>query len=197
MISPIDPSLICDSDLLRNAERGCVRSQTELYRRYFQQLLAIVDQKIAAPLRPRFDAEDVVQSAYRSFFGLVSKGKTEHIDDDDELRGLLVSIAINKLKAQARKHLAIKRNPNREATKIRAEQVAKSRDEVANIDVVLRDEIQWLLSEVPVVNQRVLVLLFDGNTISEIAVATGKSERTVRRIRQSAWDKLEDRNASN
>ena len=49
---------------------------TQIYNKYVSRLIALVRNKISPKLSPRFDAEDVVQSAYRSFF---RKAKDEKI----------------------------------------------------------------------------------------------------------------------
>lgn len=62
--------------LLKDYVDGNRDAATEIYNKYVSRLIALARKKISPKLNPRFDAEDVVQSAYRSFF---RKAKDEKI----------------------------------------------------------------------------------------------------------------------
>lgn len=54
--------------LLQEYVDGNSDAATEIYNKYVSRLIALARKKISPKLNARFDAEDVVQSAYRSFF---------------------------------------------------------------------------------------------------------------------------------
>lgn len=54
--------------LLQEYVDGDSDAATEIYNKYVSRLIALARKKISPKLNARFDAEDVVQSAYRSFF---------------------------------------------------------------------------------------------------------------------------------
>ena len=63
---------------------------------------------MSAKLARRMDAEDVVQSAFRSFFSGVNRDQFQ-LEESGDLWRLLVVIALNKLRRQAAFHGAAKR----------------------------------------------------------------------------------------
>ena len=57
-----------DHELLTELRRGSDTAAEQLYLRYAKRLLAIAEAKTGKDLSHRFDAEDVIQSVFRSFF---------------------------------------------------------------------------------------------------------------------------------
>ncbi len=55
-------------ELLEQFLAGQGEAATAIFERYVERLLALARTRLGARLRRRVDPEDVVQSAYRSFF---------------------------------------------------------------------------------------------------------------------------------
>ena len=55
-------------ELLDRVRQGDEQAATELFDRYVERLIRLAQSRLSAKLRRRVDAEDVVQSVYRSFF---------------------------------------------------------------------------------------------------------------------------------
>src|SRR5262249_20059390 len=85
----------------------------ELFRRYSGRLTALVSSRLSRALATRVDPEDVVQSAYRSFFVLAGEG-TVQLSETGDLWRLLVRIALCKVYRNARRHRAECRSVERE-----------------------------------------------------------------------------------
>src|SRR5262245_55978508 len=76
-----------------------------LWERYHRQLVALARQRLQAARRRAADEEDVVQSAFHSFFDGVARGRFPQLDDRDNLWRLLVVITARKALDQlARDH---------------------------------------------------------------------------------------------
>jgi RNA polymerase sigma factor (sigma-70 family) len=67
-----------------------------LWERYYRQLVSLARQKLQSARRRAADEEDVVQSAFHSFFRGVADGRFPQLDDRENLWRLLVVITARK-----------------------------------------------------------------------------------------------------
>ncbi len=84
---------------------GDAAAAQPLWERYHRQLVALARRKLDSSRRRAADEEDVVQSAFHSFFRGVAGGRFPQLDDRDNLWRLLVVITARKALDQlAREH---------------------------------------------------------------------------------------------
>src|SRR5438105_15243955 len=86
----------------------------ELFQRFAHQLIALARGRIGAGLRHKVDPEDIVQSAYKSFFVRYGGGNLEAVNWNS-LWGLLTLITVRKCAERAGYHRAECRDAAREA----------------------------------------------------------------------------------
>ena len=98
-----------DDCLLRRFYGGDEDGATQLYRRYVHRLQALVKARCPANLAARLDVDDIVQSVFRSFFEAANAGAYE-VPAGQDLWKLLLTIALNKIRAQGAYHQAAKRD---------------------------------------------------------------------------------------
>src|SRR6478672_1607750 len=98
-----------DSSLVRRFRSGEDDAATKLYKRYAERLQRLAQRNTGLDLTPRFDAEDVVQSVFRTFFRRVRTGLYD-LPAGDELWRLLLVISLNKIRTLAVYHRAQKRS---------------------------------------------------------------------------------------
>ncbi len=168
-------------ELLEQYLSGKEKAAAAIFDRYVERLLALARTRISPKLRRRVDPEDVVQSAYRSFFLHARKGEFQ-LDRSGDLWRLLASTTINKLYSQIEKQTAAKRSIHRENTE---EPVFASlaSQEPTIVDVIATAEQLALIMDTLSTDERfVLISMLQGQNSEEIAKALGKSERTVRRL---------------
>jgi RNA polymerase sigma factor (sigma-70 family) len=164
-------------ELLARWQAGDERAADELFRRYADRLIGLARSRLSARLAGRVDAEDVVQSAYRSFFADARAGGY-HIERGGDLWRLLVSITLHKLQDQVDRHTAEKRS-------VDAERRFGTEDSMAGIRPALlsRDpsplELEQAMRPLQPNERRVLELRLQGYNHEEIAGALDCSERTV------------------
>src|SRR5262245_3026211 len=101
------------AELLARYRRDDQAAAEELFRRYAGRLTALARSRLSHALAPRVDAEDVVQSAYRSFFVLARDGDVL-LRESGDLWRLLVRITLRKVYRSARRHRAGCRSVERE-----------------------------------------------------------------------------------
>src|SRR5262245_39684709 len=96
------------SDLVQRWRGGDQAAAAELFRRYADRLIALARSRMSQRLAQRVDPEDVVQSAYRSFFANTREGRYA-LDRGGDLWQLLVTITLHKLQHQVRRNNRQKR----------------------------------------------------------------------------------------
>ena len=161
----------------------------EFYDRYFSGLCRIADRQLLTGLRRRFDAEDVVQSALRTFFRRTTAGQFE-LADADRLWRLLCAVTLNKVREKARYHLRQRRGIDQEqmATVSRTASLDTPSDHVPDRGpspaeaAEFADAFQQVLSVMDDEERQVVDLKLQDCTNDEVAARMGISERTVRRI---------------
>src|SRR4051812_31672617 len=100
--APMSDSFIQFLNRLRAGEDSAAR---ELFGRFTHQLIALALRHIDGGLRHKVDPEDVVQSAYKSFFFRYGAGNL-NVVNWNSLWGLLTLIAVRKCAERAAYHRA-------------------------------------------------------------------------------------------
>lgn len=182
------PSGNTDESLLRWVRHGNQDAATRLYIRYAQRLRALVHDRCSPDLARRVEADDIVQSVFRSFFRGASQGYYE-VPAGEDLWKLLLVIALNKIRAQGLFHRAAKRDVRRTAPLEVGATEADRRTEDGE-QAFLRLVIQESLALLPDAHREMVGLRIEGYEVTEIAERTGRAKRTVERILQEARKQL-------
>jgi RNA polymerase sigma factor (sigma-70 family) len=180
-------------ELLKQWQAGDQRAAHELYNRYGQRLMALVGSRLSPQLAPRLDAEDVVQSAYRSFFVRARDGRIV-LERAGDLWQLLLAITLNKLHRLVKHHQAKKRAVGREQAEGR--QAPRTAPEPAYDSftveaLALAEALAKIRQTSTAVDFRVVELRLQGYTVEEIAAEMQRGERTVRRVLERTKLQLE------
>lgn len=178
-----------DNTLLRRLRGGNEDAATQLYLRYAQRLLALIRSRASPQMQRRVEPEDLVQSVFRRFFRRVRQGDYD-VPAGEELWGLFLVIALNRIRAEEKFQRADKRDVRRQSGDAEAvtRQAADGRDETAF--AVLQLTIQEALDQLPAPKREMLELRIQGHEVAEIAARTGRSKRTVERILQEVRARL-------
>jgi RNA polymerase sigma-70 factor (ECF subfamily) len=156
-----------------------------LFDRYVDRLVALARRRIGPRLARRVDAEDVVQSVFRTVFGRLREGQF-HIEAQDDLCKLLMRVTVHKALRQIEYHGAGKRDANREAPQGNA-----SYDDLMNVladepppeaVVAFLDQLEHFLAGLGPLERQVVELRLQGHSSEEIATQLGVIDRRVRRI---------------
>jgi RNA polymerase sigma-70 factor (ECF subfamily) len=175
-----DPSSL--TELVQRYGRGDPEAGRQLFAHYAQRLSRLAEQYLSRKLAGRVDGDDVVQSAFRTFFRRAAEGEFQ-IDSSAQLWQLLARINIRKARGQARYHTAAVRD-------VSVERPAAADDALLGLAshepgpeemVILIDHIEVLLKGLPDMYCQVLELRLQGHAATEIASRLGVSRRTVYR----------------
>lgn len=177
--------LSTNQELLDAWQAGNERAAQVLYQRYMVRLTALARSKLSRKLARRLDPDDIVLSAWRSFFVAVNAGRVL-VPKDDNLWPLLVTLTVRKLSRQAVRHVAQRRNMGKDLSQddqVNWQQIL-SREPSPQEAAMVVDEVELLLSQLEATDREVFSRRLQGEQQSEIATALNCSERTVRRSLQ-------------
>lgn len=174
----LDPE--SSAQILLRLRDGDEQAAAAVFHRYLARLTLLARSRLSSSLAARTDPEDVVLSAYRSFFIGARQGKFA-LRRSEDLWSLLVTITLRKVYRQVRVHSAARRSIDSESEGDGVASEPPSREPSPEEAIALNDELQRLLLELEPLARRVLELRLQDEPISEIAAATSRSERTVRR----------------
>ena len=163
----------------------------QFWDRYGDTLRRAAERQIAPRLRARVDADDIVQSACRTFFRRFGEGEFD-ISDFESLWRLLLTITLNKARMQARYHTRDRRSIGREQAIPDLGVVATTERASFLNDVDFDDLLEFVLAPLDEAQRQILVMTLDGRPLSEISNALNCSERTVRRMRGRIREQLRD-----
>jgi len=179
-------------DGLRAQDEDAAR---EVFRRFAGRLIGLSHSRLDKHLRQKIDAEDVIQSVFRSFFVRQAKGQFE-LESWDGLWSLLVRITLCKCGQKARVFLAECRDVGNEV------RLAGPGDESCGpTDAIARDPtpqeaaslvetLEHMLSGLDERRRQMVVLRLQGYTVLEISQEIGCAERTVHRVLGKVRDSL-------
>ncbi len=171
------------AELLARYRDGDESAATAMFQRYVERLTLLARSRLSLKLAARTDPEDVVLSAYRSFFVGAQRGQFS-LRRSGDLWRLLVSVTLHKLYRVAKHHTAEMRSVDLERHLDQGLEVtspALSREPTPDEAITLAEELEAVMSRLDSFAQRVLELRLQGERILEIAEETGRSERSVRR----------------
>jgi RNA polymerase sigma-70 factor (ECF subfamily) len=176
---------------LTQLRAGDEAAAAECFRRYARRLVGLAQTRLSRQLRSKVDAEDVVQSVFRSFFVRNARGEYD-LGDWGGLWGLLVVITLRKCGRQAAQFRSARRDVSRErapAAGAAAEAVA---DEPTPAEAAaLADTVRVLLEPFPERDRQIIGLRLQGYSVPEISARVQRTERTVFRVLEKVRERLE------
>lgn len=186
------------SDLMQRLKSGEDEAARLVFLRYAGRLIGLarthLDQRLAAKVAP----EDVVQSAYKSFF-LRQRDDGFDLGNWDSLWGLLTMITVRKCADQAARFHADKRDITREVSPAASDaslpalwQTAIDRDPLPHEAALLAETVETLFRSMDSPDERAIVeLSLQGYSTTEIGERLHRAERSVRRLRERIRKRLE------
>ena len=172
-----------DPQLLAEIRAGNSQAERTLFNRYYARMVGFARARMNTRLQVRVAASDVAASAIKSVLLGVRPGEFD-LDDDESLWPLLVTVMLNKVRNQWRRHTRQGRDL-RVSQPIDACQWLAADSQQQTCQAELDDLVQRLLAEFPR-RQNILRLALEGFGVGEIAASVGVTERTVYETRREA-----------
>jgi RNA polymerase sigma factor (sigma-70 family) len=183
-------------NLVERWRQGDQAAAQALFELYVARLVAVVGDRLSSRFVRHVDPDDVVQSAFRSFFVGARDGRFD-FERDGDLWRLLVAVALNKLRMSVRRYSTLKRAAEREESVPSIDTLCTEHLEVFAREptpveaVALADEVEMLMGRLGDREKQILEMRLQGFNLEEIALETGRSERTVRRVIDKVREILE------
>src|SRR5262245_57336524 len=183
------------AELMARWREGDEDAAGELFRRYAENLLALARSRLSAWLARHVDPEDVVQSAYKSFFTGARDGRFA-LRRSGDLWRLLVAITLHKLQRQAerlsagKRAVARERRLGEEAGPFGVEAQVLAREPTPAEAAALADTLEQVLRGLGPLERRMVELRLEGHRLEEIGAEVSRSERTVRRLLEHVKQRL-------
>jgi RNA polymerase sigma-70 factor (ECF subfamily) len=155
----------------------------QLFDEYVERLLALARRRINLRLARRVDAEDVVQSVFRTFFQRLQAGNFR-LEGQDDLAKVLVRITVRKTLRHIAFHQAARRD-------LRLEEEGSSYDPLPGLigreptpaaAVAFLDQLEHFLGRLRPQERQILEMRLQGFSSEEIAGQLGTYDRKVRRV---------------
>jgi RNA polymerase sigma-70 factor, ECF subfamily len=183
-------------ELLARLRQGDQPAATALFKRFAFRLLALAHDQLSSSLRRKVDAEDVVQSVFRSFFTRQRDGRFQ-VDDWDDLWALLATITVRKCInvriAFHRQGRSLQREVD--VTLSNGDSApgweALAREPTPTEAAMLTELVEGLLQGLPERERRIVALTLEGKDAKQISQDIGRAERTVRRVVEHFRQRLE------
>jgi RNA polymerase sigma factor (sigma-70 family) len=171
--------------LMERVLTGDEQAAVKLLDRFGSTVLHAVRGRLHKQLRSKFDSLDFVQDVWASFFANPPEHHAFH--DQEKFINFLTRIAHNKVADATRQRLISQQyNVNRERLLSNSplggpDQVPAAGPTPSEV-LMGRECWEQLLDGEPLVYQRIMILLREGNKPPEIAAQLGINLRTVRRV---------------
>jgi RNA polymerase sigma factor (sigma-70 family) len=174
-----------DRELIAAFKAGSETAARDLFDRYCEKLMRLARRRIGQRMNTRVDPEDVIQSAFRTFFVHV-KNDEFSFEGEDDLFKLLVRLTVNKALRQIAHHRAAKRDPGKEVMQGSNDADVmnnlSAHDPSPEVEVAVLDELERFLSQLPDFDRKVLEMKLQGHSSTDIAEALGSYDRKIRRV---------------
>jgi RNA polymerase sigma-70 factor (ECF subfamily) len=175
------------ADLMGRLRAGDEDAAARVFDSFARRLVELARQHLDGRLRQKVDPEDVVQSAYRSFFVRYRDGQFTLLSWDS-LWGVLTRITVRKCVNRAEHFRAARRDVRREVP------LEPTPGEIAAVGqffaheptpveaAALAETVEHLMSDLDEREREMLALALQGYIPREISPRVGRSERTVQRL---------------
>jgi RNA polymerase sigma-70 factor, ECF subfamily len=181
--------------LMTRLREGDEEAAAELFHRFAGRLAVLAGRRLGPRARVKVDPEDVVQSAFKSFFKRQAAGQFR-LQGWEALWALLTTITLHKCGHKLAYLHGAKRDINREVAPAAPDLSDASWHFLANDPTphqatVLTETVDHLLSQLDGCHRDIFRLALDGYSSPEIAEQLDVTERTVQRVLKRIREKLE------
>jgi RNA polymerase sigma-70 factor (ECF subfamily) len=182
-------------DLMVRLRRGDGSAAAAVFHQYARRLVGLARSRLNGRLRQKVDPEDVVQSAFGSFFRRQAGGDVE-VGSWDSLWSLLAVITVRKCGRWAAYFRTARRDVRREVAPRPGRDdfgpgpEGEARGPTPAEAAMLAETVEGLARSLDARERRILELSLEGLKAPQISARLGCSERTVFRMRERIKTRL-------
>jgi RNA polymerase sigma-70 factor (ECF subfamily) len=177
-------------DLMTRLRDGQDDAAREIVGRFAERLIALASHRLLPYLRRKVDPEDVVQSVWGSFFKRGRAGQFQ-LADWDNLWALLACLTVRKCTNRIAYFHAQRRDQRAEQTLgPDPDSFLAAAEPTPEEHTVMAESLEQFLNGLDADDREIIALHLQGLETPAISEQLGRSQRTVRRIRERAEKKL-------
>ena len=182
-------------ELLARWKEGDESAAAKLFDRYVGRLVRLARSRLSERMQRRVEPEDVVQSAYRSFFRKAGEDRYT-LEKSGDLWKLMAAITVSKVRGQVEFHTAQKRGVYSEesvggGSTFQVNPMAVAEDPTPDDAAQVVEELQQVMEKLDPLQRQILELALQNYEVDEITAKVERSARTVRRALQHVRQMLE------
>jgi RNA polymerase sigma-70 factor (ECF subfamily) len=187
-------------DLIARVRSGDPEAETSLFQQYAGRLIALARTHLDSVIRQKVDPEEVVQSAFGSFFPRLAGGQFE-LENWQGLWSLLVKITLRKCGKRIRHFHRAARDVRREvhvsagSSEDQAVWETLSSDPTPSEAAVLAEMVEHMMRGLEGRDRQILELRLQGHKVLEISAQVSRTEHSVeavlRRVRKRLQRQLD------
>jgi RNA polymerase sigma-70 factor (ECF subfamily) len=171
-------------DLMARLRGGEQDAATQLFRQFGHRLIGLARGHLDRRLQTKVDPEDIVQSAFKSFFPRIAEGQFE-LENWESLWSLLVVITLRKCGRKVEMFHGAHRDVRKEVAPAGADDdsaaswEAIAREPTPSEAAILAETVEQVMQGLKDNERKILELRLQGFTAPEIGAQIGRSEYTV------------------
>ena len=183
--------------LMERLRTGDGEAARRVFAEFASRLVALARSRLGSRMRQKVDPEDVLQSAYKSFFIRQSQGLLTPTSWDS-LWTMLTVITLRKCGRWVERFHTGKRDLGAEVPAGADADGAPvwqavAREPTPEEAAILTETVEQLLRETAGRERAIVTLALQGNSVAEIAGQVGRTRRTVQRVLARVKEQLERR----
>jgi RNA polymerase sigma-70 factor (ECF subfamily) len=184
-------------DVMTRLRAGDDEAAARVFKRYSNQLIALARRRLDPRILQKIDAEDVLQSVFRSFFRCQAAGQMDDLADWDNLWGMLVVITLRKCGRRVEYFHAASRDIDREVSDQPPPDCSAADWEAGGLEptpaeaAILTETVEGLMQQLEGKHREIFSLSLQGYTTTETSEQVGCTERTVYRVLERVKEMLQ------
>jgi RNA polymerase sigma-70 factor (ECF subfamily) len=182
------------ADLVARLRTGDQTAAALVVEHYAHRLVALARSHLDRRILPKEDAEDVLQSVFKSFFHRCRGGQFR-LDRREDLWALLVTLTLHKCGHHADHFWAARRDVRREvvspADASGSAWERYAREPTPEEAALLTETVERLLDGLEAHQRAIVTLTLEGATVAQVAARLNTTQRTVQRVLRGVRERLE------
>lgn len=181
--------------LMQRLHTGDQQAADQIFQQYAGRLINLAASRLGAAIKQKVDPEEVMLSAFRSFFVHQAQGQFD-LKSWDGLWSLLAVITLRKCGHKVKHFRAARRDIRREIQQSPAGEdytaswAGIARDPTPSEAAILAETLEQILGEFDVQDRSIIELILQGHSAQEVSLKVGRAERTVFRVLERVKQKL-------
>ena len=180
---------------LQQLRTGDREGAAEVVARFSERLKGMANRRLDPRVRTKVDPEDVAQAVFEDFFRRCAAGEFT-LESWQSVGAVLTVMVVRRCAWEGRWYTAARRDVRREIPEVHTPDSPDWMDSLAgpvespDQDALLSEAFERVMDQLTDLDQEVVRLAMQGQTVADISAAVGRTPRSVYRVLQSVRELL-------